>query len=857
MKRNLQILIGAFALTFLAMSANAQNVITGAVTDGETGEGLPGANVLIKGTTNGTVTNLEGEFKLSAESSDPVVLLFSYVGYTDFEKEVDPSSNPNLGNISLKLSAQELSPLEIIASVAVERKTPVAVSSVKAMQIEEKASNQEFPELLKSTPGVYTTRQGGGYGDSRINVRGFNSVNVAVMINGIPVNDMENGLVYWSNWAGLTDVTKSMQVQRGLGASKVAVPSIGGTINIVTNSTDAEKGGTLYYGLGNNGYSKTSFSLSSGLMDNGWAVSLSGAKIEGDGWVDGTQFQGYNYFFNISKQMGNDHTLSLTGFGAPQRHGQRQDPLPITDFKDSPRGLKYNPFWGYKNGNIVNVEDNFYHKPQFSLNHYWTVDDRSELSTAVYMSFGTGGGGGTYGDFAPAQRGYEPQNLDALIDINQDTQDGNALAFLRASRNDHNWFGLLSTYNRNLTNNIDVMVGLDVRQYVGKHFREITDLLGADYWLSNDDVNSPDAVLGVGDKYSYNNDGHVKWYGGFLQAEYNRDRLNAFTTISFSTTGYRRVDHFKYLKSDQLYETDYANYFGYQVKGGVNYNLTDNHNVFANVGFFEKAPDFDTVYPNFDQITNTAAENQKVISLELGYGYRSQKLSSNVNIYRTAWLDRTFTDTFTPEVDNPDTPNDETDEDYFASLLGVDAVHQGIEIDFIYKPVPELEITGMASLGDWQWANDVDGITIFDDNQNEIGSFDKLYIDGLKVGDAAQTTAAAGVNYTFFPGFKVGANFNYFAGLYSEYDPTGRTNSEFAGVQPAEVPDYSTMDLNLRYDFGIGANQATFFGNVNNLFNTEYISEADEASSNIASLRHALVYYGIGTTWTVGLKYRF
>ena len=181
--------------------------------------------------------------ELSPFSADQgSTLIVQYVGYVTLEVE----ATANLGDINLQSDAIKLEGLEIIASVAEDRKTPVAVSTVNSIRILEKASSQEFPELLKSTPGVYTTVGGGGYGDSRINLRGFNSVNVAVMINGIPVNDMENGRVFWSNWAGLTDVTRSMQVKRGLGASKVAVPSIGGTINIITKSTDATQGGNLF-----------------------------------------------------------------------------------------------------------------------------------------------------------------------------------------------------------------------------------------------------------------------------------------------------------------------------------------------------------------------------------------------------------------------------------------------------------------------------------------------------------------------------------------------------------------------------------------------------------------------------------
>ncbi len=818
------------------ITAWSQTTVKGRLVDQDTNEPLIGATVQLKGTTKGTITDLNGEFSLNAENGQ--ILVISYVGYVNQEITVNGA---DLGDVSMESDAIGLEGLEVIASFAEERKTPVAVSTVTAAEIVERASNQEFPELLKSTPGVYTSRAGGGYGDSRINLRGFDDVNVAVLINGIPVNDMENGRIYWSNWAGLTDVTRSMQVQRGLGASKVAVPSIGGTINIMTRTTDATPGGNIFYGVGNDNYQKASFSVASGLMDNGWAVSLSASTIQGDGWVDGTEFKGYNYFFNISKQVNDKHLLSFTGFGAPQRHGQRQNPMTISEIRNAPQGLKYNRDWGVKNGEIVHVEDNFYHKPQFSLNHYWTIDDKSELSTAVYMSFGTGGGGGEFGDFEPAENGYEPKNLDALVEINQSTQDGNALAFLRASRNDHEWYGMLSTYTRQINSKLNILAGVDLRQYIGRHFREITDLLGADYYLSNDDVNNPNQVIGVGDKYSYNNDGHVRWLGGFLQGEYTMGKLNTFATVSFSSTGYKRVDHFAYQDSDPLQETDYNYFGGLQIKGGANYNINQNHNIFANVGWFTKAPDFDAVYPGFDQFVNPAVVNQKIVSYELGYGYRSASFTANVNLYNTAWLDRTLTTAQT--IDG---------EERFFSLLGVDALHQGIEVDFAYKPNTSLLVTGMVSIGDWRWANDVDGVTEFDDNQQPVEVFEKLYIKDLKVGDAAQTTAALGVSYEFFPGFKLGATANYFDDLYAEYDPTTRTGSESSGVQPFLLPSYATVDIRMKYDFDFGDNSATVFGNVNNVFNEEYIAESTDGS-----IDNILVYYGLGTTWTLGLKYNF
>ena len=172
-----------------------------------------------------------------------------------------------------------LSDVTITSSVAVARKTPVAVSTVDPVFIEEKLGSQEFPEILKSTPGIYTTKDGGGYGDAQTRIRGFKSENVAMMINGVPMNGMENQKVYWSNWAGLSDVTRSMQVQRGLGAAKVSVPAVGGSINIVTKSTEAKRGGFVSYGMGNDGYNKILFSVSSGLSKDGWAFTLLGLSL--------------------------------------------------------------------------------------------------------------------------------------------------------------------------------------------------------------------------------------------------------------------------------------------------------------------------------------------------------------------------------------------------------------------------------------------------------------------------------------------------------------------------------------------------------------------------------------------------
>ncbi|SDB64069.1 Outer membrane receptor proteins, mostly Fe transport [Flavobacteriaceae bacterium MAR_2010_188] len=835
-------------LMLVTSFAFSQSTITGKVLGSDMNAPLPGANVIVKGTSNGTTTDFDGNFSFTA-ASDAGEVVISYVGYTSMT--IAFSGNQDLGTVTLEASGVGLEEVQIIASVAVDRKTPVAVSTIRAAEIDLKLGTQEFPEVLKSTPGVYATKSGGGFGDGRINLRGFNSENVAVLINGVPVNDMENGVVYWSNWAGLSDVTSSMQVQRGLGASKVAVPSVGGTINILTKTTDAEEGGNIYTTLGNDGYQKYGLTYSTGLMDNGFAATVSAAKTDGDGYVDGTQFNAVSYFVNLTKEFNEAHTLSLTAFGAKQRHGQRQNRHFISEYREAESGIKYNSDWGYKNGQVLHIEDNFYHKPQISLNHYWNISDATTLATAAYVSFGSGGGGGTAGsssnkfssdDYTIGR--YGPVDVDRIVDENIANGADGSTAALRASRNDHNWYGVISTLKTDLSDDFVLLTGLDVRDYKGIHFREVTDLLGGQYLPVDDDVNNPNQAAVVGDKISYYNDGLVSWLGAFGQLEYTMDKLSAFLAVAGSNTSYKRVDYFQYTPDSDLRETDRYSFTGYSVKGGANYNLSSNHNVFANVGYFEKAPDFDAVFPNFNnEDINANAKNEKIMSFEVGYGFRGEKFSANLNAYRTTWRDRTETIGFQLSED----------ETGFANILGINALHQGIEFDFVYRATDKLKITGMASLGDWTWEDDVTDVNILNEEQ-EIVDVVNVFIKDVHVGDAAQTTAAIGVNYEFLPKSNLVIDYNYFDNLYADFNPSDRNDPDFRG-DTWEVPAYGIFDAAIRHGFSFGEFEAELTARMNNVFDTEYIADAFDGTDSNA--RTALVYYGFGRTFSVGAKLKF
>ena len=683
MKKHLIHFLLVAVLSICSAAAFAQTTVKGQLVDSETGEPLVGAAVMVEGTSQGTVTDIDGYFKQGVAQGG--TLVFKYVGFKDLKKKItQKGASVDLGVIKMDPDAVMLADVTITSSIAVARKTPVAVSTIDPVFIEEKLGTQEFPEILKSTPGIYATKDGGGFGDSKVNIRGFKSENSAMMVNGVPMNGMENNKVYWSNWSGLSDVTRSIQIQRGLGAAKVASPAVGGSINIITKTTEAKKGGSVSYAMGNDGYNKILFNLSSGLSKDGWAFSLLGAKTWGDGYIQGTEFEGYTWFVSIAKRFNDNHQLSLTAFGAPQWHNQRsnQNGLSIKEWQrvkqymgeESP--YKYNSTFGYRNGQSYNSSKNSYHKPQISLNHLWQIDQKSSLSTALYVSIGRGDGYRGTGDSTYANSWYGSTNglvntqfrrpdgtfdYDAVETMNAASTNGSKMVMSKMMNN-HLWYGLLSTYTTKIGENFDFYGGIDFRYYKGLHQDVLTDLFGGTYFIDSYNrknvtaENNPavggnssyiNEKLNVGDVLRRDYDGFVMYEGVFAQLEYNQDKLSAFVSGGASNTGYWRYDRMYYSKDNAKSST--KNYLGGNIKGGANYNLTENHNVFVNAGYINRAPMFDTSFINSQTShdRNPDAKNEKIMSFELGYGYRSRFFTANLNGYYTRWMDKALYDSGT------------------------------------------------------------------------------------------------------------------------------------------------------------------------------------------------------------------
>tara|TARA_Y100000385_G_scaffold267126_1_gene302953 strand:+ start:1611 stop:4460 length:2850 start_codon:yes stop_codon:yes gene_type:complete len=310
--------IATAALVIGALTVTAQTgTLTGVISDAITGEALIQATVRIA--DSGVATDFDGKYAVSLPYGSHEITV-QYIGYESQTRTIEV--NRDLVQVNFKLSTIVLQEAQVVADVAIERETPVAFSNIKPVQIQEELGSQPIPMILNSTPGVYATQAGSDDNGPSISIRGFKQRNVSVLVDGIPVNDMESGAVFWNNWFGLDLVTQTMQVQRGLGASKLALPAIGGTVNIVTSGIESSRKTSVKQEVGSFGFSRTSIGHTSGRLDGGWGYTMAGSFQNRQGYFDQDYSRAFFYYLKVQKALGN-HTLSLSATGSPSQNAAR------------------------------------------------------------------------------------------------------------------------------------------------------------------------------------------------------------------------------------------------------------------------------------------------------------------------------------------------------------------------------------------------------------------------------------------------------------------------------------------------------------------------------------------------------
>lgn len=752
----------------------------------------------------------------------------------------------------LTTSLKEVVVMAGVIDLAKDRQTPIAVSNISAQEIERKGASFDLIEVVRSTPSVQINR-GGGFGDGSMYLRGFDQTNTAFLINGQPINGVEDGKMYWSNWSGMIDIAQEVEIQRGLGSSKLAISSVGGTVNIVTKTVDTKAGGFYKSMIGHNNYFKNSLYLSTGLNDKGWAFAMLLGHWSGDGYMQFSKGQGQTYYFSVGYKPNKNNVFNMFITGAPQWHGSGGGEN-LQTYLDE--GTEYADWGGVRNNEIYPGGRNFYHKPIYNLSWDWTINDNSSLSTVLYGSHGRGGFAYQEGRFYYTDQGLV--DYDAIISANK---AGTSEGIVKSSVNGHNWYGAVSNFSSKLSDNLSYNIGFDVRHYNGIHFRTPTDFLGLSSYrgaTKSYGYNPWDAVFdfpkGSRDEYhiSYDYEEDINYAGLFGQLEYDGDGYSAYFQGSVSSQSHLKEDFMFGLGKAEKVTND-----GFNIKFGAAHELSSKSKLYGNFGFYSRQPFHDDLYDNIRYSNNlnvAGGENQEITGFELGYSYETDNFKAIIDLYSTKWDNRIISST---DYDSNNTIVSYSQSD------PISQVHRGIEAQFFYRPSSDIMLKGYLSVGDWTYASNVMSTT-FNESGQTISQGDVAYLDGVKVGDAAQTTGGFELMYRVNDVARLDISANHYADLFSRVNFSDDVFASPNNNGTVKLPSHTLVDMSLTLDIPLEQNDLQARLSVFNIFDTLYIEEM--TTNNYVDGTNN-VWRGINTsnrvdpgylrTWSLGLTYRF
>lgn len=896
MKKILSIVI--LSLLFIlpyALFAAETGTIAGKVDVERTGTPLSAANVIIEGTGIGILTKADGSFIMKNVPTGTYTVTASFLGYEKQTKKVEVKSDlTTTVMFSLRMKPIGIQGIIVISDRA-RIETPVAFTDVDKEEITSSLASRDIPLVLINTPSVYSTCQGGGAGDARVNIRGFNQRNVAVMINGVPINDMENGWVYWSNWDGLGDATSSIQVQRGLSAVNLAVPSIGGTMNMITDPTKMSKLVSFKQEYGTSGFNKKTLTANSGLVNDKYAFSINVTRKTGNGIIDKTWTDAWSYYLATSYNINDNNKLEFYAVGAPQMHGQNRwaqnmaaynhdyakkhagvpdDTLSsyLAAFHEA--GMKYNENWNVVNPDyktrqwwdgkehdryspyFLNESVNYYHKPQLNLNWFTKLNEKMDVYSVLFYSGGKGGGSGTYeikrlkdpndpdSDYGTFIWDYSgPSRIadwNANIAMNCDTLDrkgypkiaGQSLAILRNSVNQQWAIGALSKLQYKIDNRIKTSFGLDWRTAEINHFREVRNLLGGDYFRW------------TGNEFDTTEEDYQKKLGGKIDY-YNTNKVDWIG-------GYAQGEY----SEGKLTAT------GMGGLSAVKYSYTDHFNTADTLANGD--PDIDS--------GEFISESGWVTGFQVKGG-SSYKLNDNIGFFGNAGyvnkcpiFDEVINDWTGEKIENPKNEKFTSVEAGF-NFVGFDGLLNikgnayltnwndesksiGVEdptgedvkvfisgIDSRHKGI-ELEahshpipLVKFDLSFSKGWWIYLNDLTATYEIQDQVYTLN-CYVKDLKVGDAPQTQLAFGVTLYPVKGLRANISYKYFCDFYAGWDPFSRQDPSDR-VQSWKIPDYSIVDLHINYKLPtvVKGLDIEAFTHIFNLFDEVYVQDATDNSA--------------------------
>lgn len=854
----------------------AQSIIevSGTVMDNRTKEPISDVTVSIESDRVSDVTDGNGRFELTIFSKGDYIL---NITASDFILKRIP--------LTLEDKAIDLGVLYLEKDISIEQTDNLITLTDSELLDDEINSNSSA--LLQATRDVFLTRAAFDFGQAFFRVRGYDSQNGRVLVNGIPMNKFFDGRPQWNNWGGLNDVTRNQQFSNGLAASDFTFGGILGNTNIDTRPSGLRPGTRLSASASNRTYAgRLMATYNSGLKKNGLAYSVSGSRRWAkQGYINGTLYDAFSVFGAVEYRFNEKNGLNFTGILASNRRGRSSA---ITEEVFELAGKRYNPYWGEQNGKIRNSRERKISEPILMLNYFYDSDNFS-LNTGIAYQFGTNARSRLAYYNAPnpdpTYYRYLPSfYINSPIGANFVSANTAKEGFLNDPQVD--WQKIYTANNREkaayvlyddvagdtqftgntignwvINDRLQADFGLTFRKLSSENYAKINDLLGADFHEDVDpfsdtlnDVNG-DIQKGEDALFNYNYRMDAVKLDAFAQFRYTRTKWNAFLAGSYSTADYQRKGLFQNERfpESSLGESEKSAFSNYGAKFGFTYKLTGRHWVTAHVAYLTRPPVLQNVFINPRENNRVVPDLQSetVSTVDLSYFISLPKLTGRLTGFYTRFQNTTDINFFFVDTG--------VGSDFVQEVLtDLDKLHMGTELGLEYQLSSAVKLTGVAAVGKYLYASNPDLTINFDtagreeDLINLDGNIDlgAANIKDYRLAQGPQQAYAVGIEYRDPKYWWAGMTANYLADNYAGISAITRTRSFYldpeTGQNFPEATDENVNEL-LRQrsldDFYLlnlvggkswlrKGKYMSVFASINNLFDTVFRTGGYEQSRN-------------------------
>ena len=695
---------------------------------------------------------------------------------------------------------QNIQQVEVTA-VRAKADTPIAHSNLSRSEIEERNYGEDIPSLLKNLPSVVISSESGtGIGSTSFRVRGTDPTRINVTLNGVPMNDAETHSVYWYDTPDLVSSLGSVQLQRGVGTSTAGTGAFGASLNMTSAPLASKFSGRASLSYGSFNTAKQEIALSSGLLGGHWAVEGRFSHLASDGYIERASSNLCSYMFQAGYHKGNT-SVKLLSFGGVAKVYLTYTGVTAEQMAENRR---YNPEGEIIiNGEVVGYFDD--HTDNYTqLNNQLVVshifNNRWRISATAHYTYGNGYYRNYKNDQKLAKYGLAP------IEVGGATVARTNLLRKKMMGNDFGGVVGSAIYSRE---RLTLTMGLSASLYDGVHYGEVSGLLLA-----------PDFPV-----TEYYRNYTTKWDAScFAKVDWSIAKgLNLYADVQ-----YRHITHLISGVNDNFDDTTGAmqrldisrRYNFFNPKLGLHYSFCRAHSVYASAAVGQKEP----TRNNFTDIREGEYPTaEKMLDVEVGYGYRTKIVDLSLNLYYMFYRDQLVQ---TGEL---------SDTGELLSRNVPESYRRGIELSLAVEATKWLSLGGNATL-----------------SQNHILDYVD-YIDGVAF-ERGRTTIAYSPSVT--AGVFVDAHVKGFSARLSTRYVSKQylTNGEYEDLS---LPRYCVSDLDLGYVLPSKRVERVRFGvKIGNLFNAKYCASGYGGSwlegSTLAERKSWAYYFPQATISALG-----